>query len=192
MMENEANLRVGNNLSRIRKSKKLSVSEVAKAIGRSVDTYYSYEEGLRTVPLNVMLDLSVFLCVSIDDIVNNGVTNNRPKAISFDVYTGGEKERVLISSQNDDVVFFRVDRWSLKYYVKCIDWRFDHEVLISDSGDVYPAIVSFDEKLNIYSISNLLLNKTKMMKVTKFKKGVAIIGDYAGIIKKEIEIKDFL
>ncbi len=193
MKMEETTIKIAENISKIRKSKGMSANAVAKAIGRSIDTYYFYEEGQRAVPLPILVKLASLFEVSLDDIIESKATINRAKSINFDCYSNGKKERILIDSQNNEVVFYKEDEWTFRYYVKCLDVRFDHEILVCEQNDnAYPAIVSFDKKINVYSVFNTLTKETKLLKTNKFKKQIIILGDYAGTIKKEIQIKDFL
>ena len=193
MKMEETTIKIAENISKTRKSKGMSANAVAKAIGRSVDTYYFYEEGQRAIQLPILVQLANLFEVSLDDIIESKATINRAKSINFDCYSDGKKERILIDSQNNDVVFYKEDEWTFRYYVKCLDVRFDHEILVCEQNDnAYPAIVSFDKKINVYSVFNTLTKETKLLKTNKFKKQITILGDYAGTIKKEIQIKDFL
>jgi len=130
MFEKDFNLMVGRNLKRIRKERNLSVYKLAKELNRSVDAFYAYEEGTRTVPFQIIMELSKFYNVSIDELIKNKVTTKRTKAVSFEIANSDSKDRVVIDSENDNIVFYKVDEWTYKYFLKCIDITLNKEVLI--------------------------------------------------------------
>ncbi|MGM9880756.1 MAG: helix-turn-helix domain-containing protein [Bacilli bacterium] len=191
MKNNDFNKRLARYLKETRKRLGYTAPEVAKAINRSVDSIYSYEEGNRTLPLELIIQLSEFYGVSIDDIVRSKVTSGRTKAISFDLYKNNKKEALLIDQQNDDVVLYEVDEWCLKYYVKCADLRLDSEVLINNKGTIMPARISYDESTTSYLIHDIEKGVTSLFKKKKFMKDIIVIGDYAGTINKQIKVKNF-
>lgn len=192
MFEKDFNLMVGRNLKRIRKERNLSVYKLAKELNRSVDAFYAYEEGTRTVPFQIIMELSKFYNISIDELVKNKVTTKRTKAVSFEIANSDSKDRVVIDSENDNIVFYKVDEWTYKYFLKCIDITLNKEVLIIAENKKFPAIISFDEKAKIYSVFNCETSTTTIYKYKKFHEGVVIIGEYAGTINKKIQVPNFL
>ena len=60
MRNDEFNKRLARFLKQIRKDKGYTVPEVAKGIGRSADSIYCYEEGTRTLPFELIVQLSEF------------------------------------------------------------------------------------------------------------------------------------
>ena len=106
MKNNDFNKRLARFLKETRKSLGYTAPEVAKAINRSVDSIYSYEEGNRTLPFELIVQLSSFYGVSIDDLIRNKITSGRAKAISFDLYKNDKKESIIIDQQNDDIVLY--------------------------------------------------------------------------------------
>lgn len=192
MFEKDFNLMVGKNLKRIRKERNLSVYKLAKELNRSVDAFYAYEEGTRTVPFQIILELSKFYNVSVDELVKNQVTTKRAKAVSFAIINSDSKDRIVIDSENDNVVFYKVDDWTYKYFLKCADITFNQEVLIIAEGRTFPAIISFDEKAKIYTVFDCESSTTTIYKYKKFHDGVIVVGDYAGTINKKIQVPNFL
>ena len=191
MKNNDFNKRLARFLKETRKSLGYTAPEVAKAINRSVDSIYSYEEGNRTLPFELIVQLSSFYGVSIDDLIRNKITSGRAKAISFDLYKNDKKESIIIDHQNDDIVLYEVDEWNVKYYVKCADLRLDSEVLINNKGTIMPARISLDEKTNSYLIYSIEKGTTTLVKKMRFLKDIIVIGDYAGTIKKQIKVNNF-
>ena len=191
MKNNDFNKRLARFLKETRKSLGYTAPEVAKAINRSVDSIYSYEEGNRTLPFEFIVQLSSFYGVSIDDLIRNKITSGRAKAISFDLYKNDKKESIIIDQQNDDIVLYEVDEWNVKYYVKCADLRLDSEVLINNKGTIMPARISLDEKTNSYLIHSIEKGTTTLVKKMRFLKDIIVIGDYAGTIKKQIKVNNF-
>lgn len=191
MKNNDFNKRLARFLKETRKRLGYTAPEVAKALNRSVDSIYSYEEGNRTLPFELIVQLSEFYSVSIDDLIRNKITSGRTKAISFDLYKNNEKESIVIDQQNDDIVLYEVDEWNVKYFIKCADLRLDSEVLINNKGIVLPARISLDEKTGSYLVHNVEKGTTSLIKKKRFIKDIIVIGDYAGTINKQIKIKNF-
>ncbi|MDP9808113.1 transcriptional regulator with XRE-family HTH domain [Rhizobium tibeticum] len=88
---------VGGNLARIRKTKGLSQSAIAEALGISFQQVQKYEKGSNRVSASVLYDLSRALSVSMDDFFKGAETVERD-TISLQatgrVYFSGDLERV--------------------------------------------------------------------------------------------------
>ncbi len=192
MRNDEFNKRLARFLKQIRKDKGYTVPEVAKGIGRSADSIYCYEEGTRTLPFELIVQLSEFYEVSIDDLISSKVTSGRAKAISFDCYKNGEKTRVLIDAQNDDILLYETDEWDTKYYVKCMNLILDKEMLIEYKKRVMPARISFDDSTKAYLVYDLENGRSILIKNKRFSKDIIVLGSYAGIIQKQMKIPNFL
>ena len=191
MKNNDFNKKLARFLKETRKNLGYTAPEVAKALNRSVDSIYSYEEGNRTLPFELIVQLSEFYGVSIDDIIRSKVTSGRKKAICFDLYKNNKKESILIDQQNEDIVLYEVDEWKVKYYIKCADLRLDSEVLINNKGIVMPARISIDKKTGSYLVHDVEKGTTTLFKKMKYIKDIIVIGDYAGTINKQIKVKNF-
>lgn len=192
MNENDVNKRIAERLLKLRKDRGVSVPEISKAIGKSVDSYYAYESGRREIPVSTLVEISAFFGVSIDDIVDNVVTYRREKAVSFDCYSEKGKGKMLISEPEDGIYFFRTDEWTVDYYVKCVEVRYGRKMLIQVESTTFPAIISFDEKANTYIVFNTLIKSSKVFKPKAFLSKVVIIGDYAGTVTEQVKMHDFL
>lgn len=192
MRNDEFNKRLARFLKQIRKDKGYTVPEVAKSIGRSADSIYCYEEGTRTLPFELIVQLSEFYEVSIDDLINSRVTCGRAKAISFDCYRKNGKTRVLIDAQNDDVVLYEADEWNTRYYEKCMNVVFNKEMLIQYKKRVMPARISFDESTKAYLVYDLENECSMLIKNKRFSKDVIVLGSYAGVIQKQMKLPNFL
>lgn len=180
------------NIIDLRKKKGLSAYAVAKLLGKSTDAYYAYEAGRRSIPVSVVYELSKVFGVSVDDIIDNELTYNREKSISYDLISENKVEKILINAQNEDVIFFEKGPFELDYFVKCNDLVLNRKALIKIKGEYIEGIVSHDEVSRVYAVMNLKDSSTAFFSPKKFQKHVLTLGDYAGSIKKQLNVPDFL
>lgn len=181
---------VAERLVHLRNKHGYTASEVARASGKSLDAYYAYEAGRRMVSADVLYNLSNFYNMSIDDIIDSDVTYNRSKAVSFDV--AGSEGKIKISSENDDILFFKIDDWSYEYYLKTNVVTLDKKVLLKKDGSFFPGNVAYNEKMKSYSVYNYTTSTMEIMTKASFLKNYLIVGIYAGRIDKQIDVKNFL
>ncbi len=118
---------VGGNLARIRKTKGLSQSAIADALGISFQQVQKYEKGSNRVSAGVLYHLSQALSVSMDDFFKGAETVERD-TISLQatgrVYVSGDLDRV----KNADV------RKALASLIKCVSTEVDDDPDRSASG----------------------------------------------------------
>ena len=84
--------RFGHNLAALRNSRGLSQAELADKLGLLQSTYAPYETGTRKVPLSVLIKLSNFFNVPLDDLIG---TSNSSNTSNHDLK---ESERNLLAS----------------------------------------------------------------------------------------------
>jgi len=184
--------KIRENIIELRKKNDCSVYAMAKIVGKSTDCYYAYESGRRAIPLSVVYEISKHFNVSVDDIINNEITYNREKSISFNVVNSKENRKILINAQNDDVIFFEKNEFELDYFVKCNDLVLNKKALIKIKDEYIEGIISHDDASSVYAIFNLKDNSTTFLSPKKFQKHVVTLGDYAGSISKQLLIPNFL
>ncbi len=182
---------IGKRLSSIRKRSLISVEEAIKKTGISKDAIYAYESGRRQLTAPALLKFANLYEVSIDEIMGTKVTLNRPKSVSFTLYKQDEKNRLVLSSESDEVVFFETNEWTLEYYVKSNELKLDVKLLAEIDKKVSPIIIKFDEKKKMYSLYFLTNKEIKIMNKNELNNEVIIIGEYAGRIEKQKRIDEF-
>lgn len=181
---------VAERLVHLRNKYGYTASEVARASGKSLDAYYAYEAGRRMVSADVLYNLSSFYKISIDEIIDSDVTYNRSKTVSFDV--AGTDAKIKISSENDDILFFKIDDWTYEYYLKTNVIELDKKVLIKKDGSFFPGTVAYNDKIKAYSIYSYTTSSMEIVTKASFMKNYLIVGIYAGRIDKQVDIKNFL
>lgn len=181
---------VSERLVYLRKKHDLSAVEVAKAIGKSVDAYYSYEAGRRMISADALYNLSNLYDMSIDDIVANEVTYNREKVVSFGVVNSDSK--IQISSENDEIIFFKLNDFTYEYYLKTNVITYDKKILLTKDNVFFSGKITYNEKMKVYSIYNYLDDNIEICTRAHFLKHYLIYGIYAGKINKELNIPNFL
>lgn len=180
------------NIIGLRKRKGFSAYAVAKLLGKTTDAYYAYEAGRRSIPVSVVYELSKIFNVSVDDIINNEITYNREKSVSYDLISENQVKKILINAQNDDVIFFEKSHFELDYFVKCNDLVLNRKALIKIKNEYIEGIVYHDEASGVYAVLNSKDNSTAFFSPKKFQKNVLTLGDYAGSINKQLIVPDFL
>lgn len=180
------------NIIDLRKKKGLSAYAVAKLLGKSTDAYYAYEAGRRSIPVSVVCELSKIFGVSVDDIIDNEITYNREKSISYDLISENQVKKILINAQNEDVIFYEKGPFEFDYFVKCNDLVLNRKALIKIKDEYIEGVVSHDEVSRVYAVMNLKDSSTAFFSPKKFQKHVLTLGDYAGSIKKQLNVPDFL
>lgn len=181
---------VSERLVYLRKKHDLSAVEVAKAIGKSVDAYYSYEAGRRMISADALYNLSNLYDMSIDDIVDNEVTYKREKAVSFEIVNSDSK--IQISSENDEIIFFKLDDFTYEYYLKTNTITLDRKILLKKDDVFFSGKVTYNEKMKVYSIYNYLDDSNEICTKAHFLKHYLTYGIYAGKIDKNINVPNFL
>lgn len=181
---------VSERLVYLRKKHDLSAVEVAKAIGKSVDAYYSYEAGRRMISADALYNLSNLYDMSIDDIVDNEVTYNREKVVSFEVVNLDNK--IQISAENNEIIFLKLDDFTYEYYLKTNIITLDKKVLLKKDNVFFSGKVTYNEKMKVYSIYNYLDDSNEICTKAHFLKHYLVHGIYAGRIDKNINIPNFL
>ena len=92
------------NLKRIRESRRISKSEVAKAIGVSQPTYLTYENGRNAVgdrepSLAILIKIADFFGMSVDTLLGRRVTDKmQDYLLQWSIYFENEGDRVILKS----------------------------------------------------------------------------------------------
>ena len=187
----DLSLKIGSRIREIRKMNKIKVKALCEVLGVAAPTYYAYESDETDVTASVLIKLAAFYRMSVDDLIGNKVSINRTNATSFKNY--GEGDDVLVIDQTkDDIFMYAVDEFNIWYFQKSSAYNYNHKVLISENGEYYPAILNYDKNENLYIILDLRYNYSKIMKPQAFKDTILVHGFYAGAVKKEITIDNFL
>lgn len=191
-MKNEMlDSKIAKRISYYRKKKNLSVDEVALSTGMSKGMIYAYESGKRQLTVSSLLKLADLYDVSLDDMIGTKHTSNREKSASFELYRNNKKERTLVSSERDDIIFFEKDEWNTEYYVKSNNHSFNDKLLIELERKVYPAVIRYDENKKLYVITSFLDGSVCIMSRKEMLEGVFVLGEYAGTITKQKKIDEF-
>ena len=91
------------NLKRIRESRRISKSEVAKAIGVSQPTYLTYENGRNAVgdrepSLAILIKIADFFGMSVDTLLGHRTQNYLSQWSTTGFYFENEGDRVILKS----------------------------------------------------------------------------------------------
>ena len=191
-MRNERiDVEISKRISYYRKKRNLSVEEVAKLTGMSKAMLYAYESGNRKLTASSLLTLSDLYGVSIDDMLGTKHTANREKSTSFEIYKNNKKQRTVVSSEKDELILYENDKWNVEYYVKSNEYKFGFKLLIEFGGKVYPAEIRYDEDKKLCAVSSFLDGSIHVMSRKEMGESVFVLGEYAGTINKQKEIKEF-
>ena len=191
-MRNEMiDVKIAKRISYWRKKRNLSVEDVSRATGMSKAMLYAYESGRRQLTASSLLTLADLYDVSIDDMLGTKQTSNREKSASFEIYRESKKERTVVSSEKDDLILFEIDKWKVEYYVKSNEYRFGIKLLIELDEKVYPAEIRYDEERKLCAISSFLDGSVHVMSRKEMNETVFVLGEYAGSITKQKEIREF-
>lgn len=191
-MRNEMiDVEIAKRISYWRKKSNLSVEAVSKATGMSKAMLYAYESGRRQLTASSLLTLSALYDVSIDDMLGTKQTSNREKSASFEIYKGSKKERAVVSSEKDELILYEIDKWNVEYYVKSNEYKFGLKLLIEFEGNVFPAEIRYDEERKLCAVSSFLDGSVRVMSRKEMGERVFVLGEYAGSITKQKEIREF-
>lgn len=191
-MRNEMiDVKIAKRISYWRKKRKLSVEDVSKATGMSKAMLYAYESGRRQLTASSLLTLADLYDVSIDDMLGTKQTSNREKSASFEIYKNNKKQRAVVSSEKDDLILFEIDKWKVEYYVKSNEYKFGLKLLIEFDGNVFPTEIRYDEERKLCAISSFLDGSVRVMSRKEMNETVFVLGEYAGSITKQKEIREF-
>lgn len=191
-MRNEMiDVEIAKRISYWRKKRNLSVEDVSKATGMSKAMLYAYESGRRQLTASSLLTLADLYDASLDDMLGTKQTSNREKSASFEIYRDNKKERTVVSSEKDELILYEMDKWNVEYYVKSNEYRFGLKLLIEFNGNVFPAEIRYDEERKIFAIASLLDGSVHIMSRKEMGERVFVLGEYAGSITKQKEIKEF-
>lgn len=191
-MRNEMiDVEIAKRISYWRKKRNLSVEDVSRATGMSKAMLYAYESGRRQLTASSLLTLADLYDVSIDDMLGSKHTSNREKSASFEIYKNNKKQRAVVSSEKDDLVLFEIDKWKVEYYVKSNEYKFGLKLLIEFDGNVFPAEIRYDEAKKLCAVSSFLDGSVRVMSRKEMGESVFVLGEYAGSITKQKEIKEF-
>ena len=192
LMRNEMiDVKIAKRISYWRKKRKLSVEDVSKATGMSKAMLYAYESGRRQLTASSLLTLADLYDVSIDDMLGTKQTSNREKSASFEIYKNNKKQRAVVSSEKDDLILFEIDKWKVEYYVKSNEYKFGLKLLIEFDGNVFPTEIRYDEERKLCAISSFLDGSVRVMSRKEMNETVFVLGEYAGSITKQKEIREF-
>ena len=191
-MRNEMiDVEIAKRISYWRKKRNLSVEAVSRITGMSKAMLYAYESGRRQLTASSLLTLADLYDVSIDDMLGAKQTSNRDKSASFEIYRGSKKERTVVSSEKDDLILFEIDKWKVEYYVKSNEYKFGLKLLIEFDGNVFPAEIRYDEAKKLCAVSSFLDGSVRVMSRKEMNETVFVLGEYAGSITKQKEIREF-
>lgn len=191
-MRNERiDIEISKRISYYRKKRNLSVEEVSKITGMSKAMLYAYESGNRKLTASSLLALADLYEVSIDDMLGAKRTSNREKSASFEIYRGSKKQRTVVSSEKDELILFEIDKWNVEYYVKSNEYKFGFKLLIEFNGNVFPAEIRYDDAKKLCAVSSFLDGSVHVMSRKEMNETVFVLGEYAGTINKQKEIKEF-
>lgn len=192
-MKNEKiDAEVGRRLSYWRKKRNMTVQEATRITGISRDAMYAYESGRRQLTAPSLLKLANLYGVSIDDLMGAKCTSNRENAVSFELFRGGGKGRIVVSAERDDVVFYEADEWNLEYYVRSNEFAFGKRLLGELDGRAFPMVVSYDEEKRLCAVRSLADDSVRIMSRTELRERLVVLGEYAGRIEKQKQIPEFL
>lgn len=191
-MRNEMiDVEIAKRISYYRRKRNMSIEEVARLTGMSKAMLYAYESGNRQLTASSLLTLADLYDVSIDDMLGAKQTSNRDKSASFEIYRGSKKERTVVSSEKDDLILFEIDKWKVEYYVKSNEYKFGLKLLIEFDGNVFPAEIRYDEAKKLCAVSSFLDGSVRVMSRKEMNETVFVLGEYAGSITKQKEIREF-
>ena len=191
-MRNEMiDVKIAKRISYWRKKRNLSVEDVSRATGMSKAMLYAYESGRRQLTASSLLALADLYDVSIDDMLGSKHTSNREKSASFEIYKNNKKQRAVVSSEKDDLILFEIDKWKVEYYVKSNGYKFGLKLLIEFDGNVFPAEIRYDEERKLCAVSSFLDGSVHVMSRKEMGERIFVLGEYAGSITKQKEIKEF-
>ena len=191
-MRNEMiDVEIAKRISYYRKKRNLSVEAVSRATGMSKAMLYAYESGRRQLTASSLLTLADLYDVSIDDMLGAKQTSNREKSASFEIYKNNKKKRTVVSSEKDDLILFEIDKWKVEYYVKSNEYKFGFKLLIELDEKVYPAEIRYDEERKLCAVYSLIDSSIHVMSRKEMNETVFVLGEYAGSITKQKEIREF-
>lgn len=191
-MRNERiDVEIAKRISYYRKKRNLSVEVVARLTGMSKAMLYAYESGNRKLTASSLLTLAALYEVSIDDMLGTKHTANREKSASFEIYRGNEKQRTVVSSEKDELILYENDKWNVEYYVKSNEHKFGTKLLVELEGNVFPAEIRYDEAKKLCAVSSFLGDSIRIMSRKEMVETIFVLGEYAGTITKQKEIKEF-
>ena len=64
-------------------------------------------------------------------------------------------------------------------------------MLVNENDIIYPAVLNYDEKENLYTVENIVDNKMRVLRPQYFKYYILVIGVFAGSINKDVLIDNF-
>ena len=191
-MRNEMiDVEIAKRISYYRRKRNLSVEDVSKATGMSKAMLYAYESGRRQLTASSLLTLADLYDVSIDDMLGTKQTSNRDKSASFEIYKNNKKQRAVVSSEKDDLILYEIDKWKVEYYLKSNEYKFGIKLLIELDEKVYPAELRYDEERKLCAVYSLIDSSIHVMSRKEMNETVFVLGEYAGSITKQKEIREF-
>ena len=191
-MRNERiDVEIAKRITYYRKKRNLSVEEVARLAGMSKAMLYAYESGRRQLTASSLLTLAELYDVSIDDMIGTKHTSNREKSASFEIHRGNKKQRTVVSSEKDNLILYEIDKWKVEYYVKSNEHRFGVKLLVELDGNVFPAEIRYDEIKKLCAVSSFIDGSVHVMSRKEMGETVFVLGEYAGSINKQKEIREF-
>lgn len=139
---------IGDNLKKLRKTHKLTMTEVGKIIGKSRQGYMYYEKGIREISVKDLITLSGFYNVSLDVIVANPYSLKSDKTIAFRSFTKGtdgldEVMPITVSTIHDDVICYKADDNTFLFYWKTNQNQVGYEMIFDYYDKVYVSKVYY-------------------------------------------------
>lgn len=97
--KNATDIKIGKQISKLRNDNHLSLVELSKELGLDIETLNEYENGTKTIPLDILIKLSHYFQISLDSLVGVVVENKK------------DKSQVAFLTQNKKILE-RFEKWT--------------------------------------------------------------------------------
>jgi len=191
MKENNICIEIGLRLKDLRKSNDIKVKTLSDMLGVTQASYYAYESATRDIPYGSLIKLAEFYNISVDDLIGHKVAYNRKNTADFECFSESGSVRKVVDQSLNDIVLYERDKYTIYYYLKTSDYNFGRNVLVNENDNIYPAVLNYDEKENLYTVENIVDNKIRILRPQYFKDYILVIGVLAGSINKDVLIDNF-
>lgn len=188
----EINKTIGANVNRVRKQRKIKVVDLCKRVGITSSSLSLYINGKRSIPADVLFKLSKELDVAIDYLCGTPYSEGRKESTTFDCYDNESvRRKVIISNEEDNLLFFKNDDFSYEYYLKTSEIAYGKKMLVSYKDKIFKATI-YKTDDGFFSLLNHVNNVTSTLSLRRLNLEVIPIGIFAGRVNKEIETRNFL
>jgi transcriptional regulator with XRE-family HTH domain len=146
--DNYTRIFIGENLRKLRKENKLTMTEVAKLLGKTRQGYMYYEKGIREISIKDLTILSGYYNVSIDVIVANPYSLKSDKTLAFRSFTPGkdgleEIMPITISTIYDDVICYMNNTKEFLFFWKTNQNQVGYTMMFDYYDKIYVSKVYF-------------------------------------------------